>query len=258
VTSNHTNITTDNIYVETWSPLDGWNERLQASGGGSWVAGRFFLSYTDMAAAVSQGFAASTTDAGLGIAQDASPWALLSPGNVNLYLLNNLGSVSLNDPSIISKSVVDSFYGIPLKYSYWSGCSQGGRQGLILVQRYPDAYDGIAASAPAINRSEMIPNIYYPLLMMNTLNYYPPACEFDAIKAAATAFCDPLDGVTDGIVSNLYDCSFNSHPIVGTSFNCSALGTTRKITEVGVMITNATWESSRFLERKFSLVWPQL
>jgi hypothetical protein len=245
VTSNHTNFTTDNIYVEIWLPLDGWNERLQASGGGGWVAGRFFLSYTDMTAAVSQGFAASTTDAGLGSAQDASPWALLSPGNVNLYLLSDLGSVSLNDQSIISKSLVENFYGIPPKYSYWSGFSQGGRQGLMLAQRYPDAYDGIAASAPAINWSEMILNIYYPLLMINTLNYYPPACEFDAIQAAATAFCDPFDGVTDGVVSSLYECPFDPLSIVGTSFNCSALGTIRQITEAGVMIANATWEGSR-------------
>lgn len=50
-----------------------------------------------MAGAVVDGYATLTTDAGLGGAPDPIPWALLSPGNVNLYLLQNLASVSLED-----------------------------------------------------------------------------------------------------------------------------------------------------------------
>lgn len=87
----------DNIFVEAWLPVDKWNGRFQAVGGGGWVAGRFFLSYSAMAGAIADGYATITTDAGLGSAADASPWALLSPGNVNLYNLDNLGSRSLDD-----------------------------------------------------------------------------------------------------------------------------------------------------------------
>lgn len=93
----------DNILVEAWLPVENWNGRFQAVGGGGWVAGRFFLSYEGMKGAMADGYATVTTDAGLGSAVDAAPWALLSPGNVNLYSLENLASISLNDEvSVVS------------------------------------------------------------------------------------------------------------------------------------------------------------
>jgi hypothetical protein len=89
----------DHIGVETWLPVNKWNNHFQAAGGGGWVAGRFYLSYANMYGALADGYATSTTDAGLHPlgSEDASPWALGSPGNVNLYNLNNLASASLND-----------------------------------------------------------------------------------------------------------------------------------------------------------------
>ncbi|RDW79376.1 carboxylic ester hydrolase-35 [Coleophoma cylindrospora] len=235
----------DQIYAESWLPLDGWNGRLQATGGGGWVAGRFKLSYYNMAGAIAEGYATITTDAGLGSATDASPWALTSTGNVNLYKLQNLGSVSLYEQSVIGKALINSFYGKLPNYSYFSGCSQGGRQGMMVAQRYPDAYDGIAASAPAINWDELIMNLFYPTLIMNMAGKYPAGCEFDAIVAAATAYCDAADGVADGVVSTLYDCDFDPYSVVGQTINCSTTGTTRVVSETAALIANVTWEGSR-------------
>lgn len=87
----------DNIKVDAWLPIGSWNHRLQAVGGGGWVAGRNFQSFGAMKGAIADGYATITTDAGLGTASDASTWALLSPGNVNMYNLQNLASVALND-----------------------------------------------------------------------------------------------------------------------------------------------------------------
>lgn len=87
----------DTINVETWLPMKSWNGRLQAVGGGGWTAGRFFLSYRAMQGALAEGYVATTTDSGLGETYAPDSWALNSPGNVDLYALQNIASVSLND-----------------------------------------------------------------------------------------------------------------------------------------------------------------
>ncbi|KAI8237192.1 putative feruloyl esterase [Colletotrichum sp. SAR 10_96] len=234
----------DSIVVEAWLPAGGWNGRLQAVGGGGWVAGRSAPFYTAMSGAVWDGYATITTDAGLGNAEDASPWALLSPGNVNLYALQNLASVSLDDGAIIGKLLIKSYYGHGPDYSYWNGCSQGGRQGLMLAQRYPTQYDGIAAGAPGIQWTDFFPSLLWPQQVMNMLGEYPAPCELQAITAAAVSACDGLDGLEDGIISDADGClgSFDPFKLVGRAINCSESAT---ISSAAAAVVNATWQGLR-------------
>ncbi|KPM36266.1 hypothetical protein AK830_g10282 [Neonectria ditissima] len=240
----------DLIYVETWLPIGNWNERLQAVGGGGWVAGRFPLTEMSMTAALSEGYATVTTDAGLGDSSEPIDWALLSPGNVNLYALQNLASVSLNDEAIIAKSLIKDYYGKPVKYSYWSGCSQGGRQGLMLAQRYPNAYDGILASAPAINWAEVITSGYWPQFLMNQIDHYPHPCEFTYLAQAATDACDLLDGVADGVISDPEACHFDPFTVVGNTVQCSE-GEEIVLSRGAAVIANATWSGPRASDGRF-------
>lgn len=234
----------DNISVETWLPRE-WNGRLQATGGGGWSAGRFVLSNFFMAGAIGEGYATTTTDAGLGEADSPNAWALKSPGNVDLVAIENLGSRSLGDQAAIAKSLIHSFYGRAPVYSYWSGCSQGGRQGLMLAQRYPDAYDGIAASAPAQSWSKLTSGLYYPLLMKTWHNVDPLACELDFLTESAIAECDPKDGLRDGLISDFATCDYSPYSSVDRPFFCESLNQTISLSYGAALIADAAWSGPR-------------
>ncbi len=232
----------DNINVQVWLPADGtWNERLQTQGGSGYQAGLHYAGLQAMKAAMGEGYATAGTDAGLGSEVTPVNWGLVSPGNPNLNLLENLGSTSLNETAVISKSVIRSFYGQPPKFSYFNGCSQGGRQGYLLAQRYPEAYDGIAASAPAINWNKFFVSSLYSLFLMDSLNYAPPPCEISAFTAAAIAACDGNDGVLDCIISDAESCTFDPMSLVGTVIdNCTDFGTPLTITtEAATIVAGA-------------------
>lgn len=138
---------------------------------------------------------------------------------------------------------MESFYGRPPSYSYWTGCSQGGRQGLMLAQEYPTAYDGIVAGAPAITWSELVFNTFWPEQVMRMLGESPYGCELDAITAAAVSKCDGLDGVPDGIVSDVDECKANFDPfnLVGTTIHCAQTNTEMPISRAAAVVANATW-----------------
>jgi hypothetical protein len=113
----------------------------------------------------------------------------------------------------------------------------------MLAQRYPDAYDGIAAGAPAINWVEFFPFVQWPQQVMNERKDYPYPCELDAITAAAIAACDSLDGVEDGIIGEALQCldTFDPFSLVGTSTNCSQTGSNITISDTAAVVVNATW-----------------
>jgi hypothetical protein len=241
----------DSINVETWLPIEKWNGRLQAVGGGGWVAGRFSISYQFMDDALAEGYVSATTDGGLGSAPIPTPWALNSPGNVDLYALQNLASKSLEYQSMIAKDVTKSFYGQAAKYSYFNGCSQGGRQALMLAQRYPEAYDGIVAGAPAVNWNEVLLNSIWAQFMMSLTNQFPSKCELDALTEAAVASCDLLDGIADGIVTDVENCFFDPFSMIGSVHNCTSTGKAVAISEGAAVIANATWEGPRGPDGEF-------
>lgn len=209
----------DRVVVEIFLPISAWNGRFQALGGGGLATS--FVEYFISREAI-QGYAAARTDGGhLDDFFHATTWALLPNGSVNTGLLENWASRSYHDMAIVGKAITESYYGKKPSYSYFQGCSTGGRSGLAEAQIYPEDFDGIIAAAPFLNTPSAFVADQWPQVVMNVEGYHPTACEFQAFLMASILKCDALDGVSDGIISNLDACHFDPYSLVGTSVNCS-------------------------------------
>jgi feruloyl esterase len=229
----------DHAKVKVWLPQAGWNGRLQTVGGSAYAAGDYGVG---LAGAVKNGYAAATTDAGVGIYLETG-WGLNSKGEVNTALLKNFAERSEHEAAVVAKEVIDGFYGKPAAYSYFNGCSTGGRQGYMEAQRHPDDYDGILANAPAINWDEFEVATLWPQVVMNEEKTYPTDCEFDAFKAAAIKACDPLDGVKDGLIGNPETCDFDPRTLIGTKLVCK--GEEITITAADAAVVGKIWDGPR-------------
>ncbi|XDG03902.1 hypothetical protein ABKA04_003517 [Annulohypoxylon sp. FPYF3050] len=252
VTYTHPN-QNDSIVTETWLPVESWNGRLQSIGGGGWVAGRFYLTYAGMAGAIHDGYATATTDGGVGLASSPLPWGLNSPGNLNLVDLDDLGQASLGDLAIISKQVINQYFGQLPSFSYWNACSQGGRQSATIAQQFPTAYDGIIAAAPALYWAELAVGSSWPTFYMDLTHQYPRGCELTYLTAQAVAMCDGIDGVKDGLIAEPEICLqlFNASDYVGNDFTCSETNSTMTLSTAAAAVAEATWNGPRFSNGDF-------
>ncbi|KAK2731265.1 tannase and feruloyl esterase [Colletotrichum kahawae] len=142
-------------------------ERYVGVGGGGWSAGE--MGADIRSALASQGYAVATTNAGYNhnMFATADTWLIKNPGNLDYPLIVNFGHRALHDMTVISKHIISEAYGSLPKFSYWQGCSTGGRQGLTIAQRYPEDYDGLLTSCPAANFSSLLVAMYWPQFIMN-------------------------------------------------------------------------------------------
>jgi hypothetical protein len=226
--------------VQIWLPTDKWNGRMQALGGSGWAAGLVDMTFSAMAGAVIEGYTAISTDGGHAD-PDPKTWALLPNGEVNKQSLLHFAQTSLNDLSILGKAVAESFYGKPPSYSYFNGCSQGGRQGYQIAQSYPKAFDGIVASAAPLDWSQLTPAGFWAQAAMHETGEYPDPCELAALTDAAVKACDGKDGPAEGFVLDPDGCYFDPYTLVNTTVSCGIGQGTRKITRAASEVAHVGW-----------------
>ncbi|HTJ35657.1 MAG TPA: tannase/feruloyl esterase family alpha/beta hydrolase [Dactylosporangium sp.] len=229
----------DHVTIKVALPQDrkNWTGRFQATGGSAYLAGDFG---SPLVAAMKAGYVAAATDAGVGANPlDVSGWALTSAGTVNTPLLQDFASRSLHDMAVVGKDVARRYYGNPVTYSYWNGCSTGGRQGYEEAQDHPTDFDGILAKAPAINWDRFAVATLWSQAVFNEEHVAPTQCELQAFTTAAVQACDTLDGVKDGIIDNPQDCHWDARRLVGTKVVCE--GKEIAISQATADAVNKVW-----------------
>jgi hypothetical protein len=123
------------IKVEVWPPVSGWNNKYLAVGNGGWAG---TISYSDLADGISRGYATSSTDTGQ--RGGSGSFVLGHPEK-----LIDFAWSSEHEMTVKSKLIVAAMSGTPAKYSFWKGCSTGGRQAMKEIQVFPDDFDGVIA-----------------------------------------------------------------------------------------------------------------
>ncbi len=209
------------IHIWVGLPTEGkWNGRWQSLGGGGYSGNTALPT-----GAVLGGYAGATTDTGhtggrpdLPVPLLDGSFGMLSPGVPNIPAQVDFASRSEHLMAVIGKQLVRAFYGAPPNYSYWNGCSTGGRQGLRMAQEFPGDYDGILAGAPAIHWDRFqAAQIWHQLVQFRD-NGGPigggvPATSAAKLRLATTkavAACDAIDGVVDGVLTDPRKCGYHA------------------------------------------------
>ena len=185
-----------------------WNGRFNGVGNGDGLAGS--IRYSDMLTSLQSGFATAGTDTGHQASPTEGNWMWDHP-----ELLSNFSYRAIHMMTRDAKAIIQAYYGQAPQYSYFTGCSDGGQQGLMEAQRYPADYDGIVAGASTNNQTHSWPGEIWPAYVTHRSGHNViPKEKLPTIHEAAMAACDAGDGISDGVISNPLACDFDPSAIL--------------------------------------------
>lgn len=209
------------IGFEVWMPLaDKWNGKFNGVGNGALAGG---INYGAMKGPLSMGYAAGSTDGGHKSASITDgAWMIAHP-----ELWDDFGYRAVHVMTRNAKAIIEAYYGKAAKYSYFTGCSGGGQQGLAEAQKYPADYNGIVSGAPANDPTFMWAGETYAgwVAFKDGTQVSlggppgPPTVtpKLKMINDAAIAACDAQDGAKDGLITDPRKCNFDP-----TTIQCAA------------------------------------
>ncbi len=181
-----------------------WNGRFYMIGNGGHAGQQpddpFQLPHRN--AALSNHFVMAMTDTGHDAAKEpGASFVLSNPQKAIDYAYR-----AVHETAVTSKAIANAYYGTPVRYAYWNSCSNGGRQGLLEAQRYPDDFDGIIANAPWVDQTGFTIGA---LWNQRALNESPvSAGKLATLANSVMEKCDAVDGLGDGLIDDPRQCDF--------------------------------------------------
>ena len=184
------------IGFELWLP-EKWNGRyLQAGNGG--FAGS--INYVGLVPGVANGFAAASTNDGHVAGEMDAGWALGHPEKVI-----DFGYRAVHLTNVIAKRVIQAYYRHDASHAYFSGCSDGGREGLIEAQRYFEDFDGYLVGAAGSDFTGVMTYLLSLGQISSSMKDPFTLTQIQAVQDAARAQCHAQDGV----IENPSQCRFD-------------------------------------------------
>jgi hypothetical protein len=123
--------------------------------------------------------------------------------------------------TMVAKQILETYYGKPPAHSYYVGCSTGGRDAMLMSQRYPLYFDGVVAGSPAMRTGHSNLATRAVTVALNAIapkdangrpliNGGPALSDSDkkAVVAKLLDECDARDGTADGMVFDAAGCTF--------------------------------------------------
>ena len=189
-----------------------WNQKFVFNGVGG-LAGSLNSSANpaDQALFLARGYATAVTDTGHLVANPT--WEYTAPGTPDMPKVVDYFFRAVHDVTLAAKQLVKSYYRADtIRRSYFDGCSNGGKMGLIEASRFPADYDGIISGSPWLD--PVGTSLWSLKNTKALLDGYIPAAKFQAVSAAILKQCDKVDGVADGLIQNPAKCTFQPDALV--------------------------------------------
>lgn len=224
------------IGIEVWLPASNWNGKYLAVGSGGWGGS---INYDGLADALRRGYATSATDDG-----HRTQGAGFIVGHPEKFI--DFAYRAEHEMTVEAKTLINAFYGRDAHYSYWNGCSGGGREGLLQAYRFPDDFDGIIAGDPANVRRNAWALWLAVQTFKNPAAYISPA-KYPMIHRAVLDACDANDGLKDGLIENPESCHVDFKALQCKSADGPDCLTSRQVQTAQTIISPATTASGEVL-----------
>ncbi len=216
------------IKMELWLPAD-WNGKYLAVGNAAFTG---YVRHSSMAMPLSRGYATSSTDTGhLG---NTASFALGHPQKVYDFAFR-----AVHEMTLTSKVLIDAYYDDSLQYSYFTGCSAGGRQAMKEAQRFPEDFDGIVAGAPGLDwTGRAAASLRIAAHLETNTAARLLQTDRELLHRSALEFCDADDGVTDGLIGNPAQCNFDPEVLQCSDENSGACLSAAKVETARMMYSS--------------------
>ena len=117
--------------------------------------------------------------------------------------------------TIAGKTITTAYYGSPM-FSYFDGCSTGGRQAMVEAEKFPTDFNGIIAGDPSLGNPKAGFNWNAKAMLKSSTGYLTPS-DIELVDQAVLAECDGLDGIVDGLIQDPRKCHFNPKTLICTA-----------------------------------------